>query len=267
VIVSATLEIPAPQKDLLAASPSTEPIVHTGSAADHQIRTSLELIGELYNYNHWIFNKVRPFIKGRVCEVGCGTGTITQYLLNYDEVVGIEPLTQSFREARTRFRQHLNTRFVNCFLANCPNDAVSAAAFDTVVCLNVLEHIEDDVDGLSRMSRLCQPGGRVVVLVPAHMSLYGGLDESFGHHRRYNRRTLRCAFVAAGLQPTYSFYMNVLGYFGWWWQSRCLRREQISVHASRLFNRLVPFLDAAERLLPPPFGQSLVMIGTPIEGK
>jgi len=98
----------------------------------------------------------------------------------------------------------------------------------------------------------------------AHMSIYGALDRSFGHCRRYNRRCLGRAFEAAGLRPTYSFYMNALGYFGWWWHSRLLRREQIPVQTGRFFNRLVPLLDAIERILPPPFGQSLVMVGTPV---
>ena len=122
--------------------------------------------------------------------------------------------------------------------------------------LKAIEGIEagaacSDVDGLARMRRVCHDRGRVIILVPAHMSIYGELDRSFGHVRRYNRRTLRRAFEAAGLQVSYSFYMNALGYFGWWWQSRWQRREEISVSGARLFNRLVPFLDAAERLPAP----------------
>jgi len=233
------------------------------SAIGDQVRTSLELLSDLYNYNHWIFNKVRPFIRGRVCEVGCGIGNITQFLLNAPSVVAIEPCPDACRHVRQRFQAHLNIRFVQCALADCPSDDVPAGQFDTVVCLNVLEHIEDDVDSLIRMRQLCRPRGRVVILVPAHMSIYGQLDRSFHHYRRYNRRSLRAAFTAASLKPQYSTYLNALGYFGWWWHSCCRQRRQIPRNASRLFNRFVPFLDAAERLIPPPFGQSLIMVGTP----
>ena len=59
--------------------------------ADKRVRGSLEMIRKLYNYNHWLFNKVRPFTRGSVCEVGSGIGNITQFLVNYERVVGIEP--------------------------------------------------------------------------------------------------------------------------------------------------------------------------------
>jgi len=232
--------------------------------ADADIRTSLELISELYHYNHWIFDRVRAFVRGRICEVGCGIGTITQFLLNHERIVGIEPSANSSEAARARFATHLNVDITRCFLSDCPCERVPAAFFDTLLCLNVLEHIEDDIAALSQMRQLCAPNGRVVILVPAHMTLYGQLDRSFGHYRRYNKHSMRRAFGEAGLDVTHTSYMNSLGYLGWLWQSRIRRRRQIPVSGARLFNRLVPFLDAIERLFPLPFGQSLLTVGTPV---
>ncbi len=243
----------------LGPDPGIAPEVTSRGA--HEVHTSLEVLSELYNYNHWLFNKVRPFIGDRVCEVGCGIGNITQFLLNHRQVVGLEPLPASFRRSVRRFRDHLNTRIVNCSLEDCPSDIVAAGGFDTLLCMNVLEHIDDDIAALSTMRRLCAPGGRVVILVPAHMSIYGELDRSFGHCRRYNRRSLSAAFRQAGLEPTYSRYLNSIGFFGWFWEGRCLCRSQIRPQSAHLFNRLVPFIDAVERLLPLPFGQSLLMVG------
>jgi len=177
--------------------------------------------------------------------------------------VGLEPSRASFDRVKARFARHLNLRFVSGSLDECPNSEVPAGRYETVVCMNVLEHIRDDVDALERMRRLCSQKGRVVVLVPAHMCIYGELDRAVGHYRRYTRRALRQAFEQAGLRATYSFHLNALGFFGWWWHSRVLKRERIPVDAGRFFNRLVPFLDAAERLIPPPFGQSVIMVGTP----
>ncbi len=233
------------------------------SPATKEVHTSLELIKELYNYNHWIFNKVRPWIRGSVCEVGSGLGNITQFLLNAERVVGLEPHAESLHEISRRFAEHLNISFAPHTIQHCPNEDIPAGSFDTVLCLNVLEHIEDDLIAVSRMRELCLDRGRVVMLVPAHMSAYGTMDQSFGHYRRYNRRGLRALFAEAGLKTTYSFYMNALGYFGWLWEGRVLRRRRISVSAARTFNRLVPFVDAIERVVRLPFGQSLVMIGTP----
>ncbi len=245
-----------PPIDGIRAQPTAVP-------ADAEVRTSLELLSELYNYNHWIFNKIRPFLRGRVCEIGCGIGTITQFMLNHEKVVGVEPSAKSQRAAQERFAEHLNVEIAQRFLSDCPCDTVPAGKFDSVICLNVLEHIEDDVDALQRMSQLCAPKGRVIIFVPAHMSIYGQMDRSFGHWRRYNRKTLRQTFENAGLKTQHSFYMNSLGYFGWWLQGRLLKRNQVPIESARLFNRMVPFLDAIERLLPLPFGQSVVMVGTP----
>jgi SAM-dependent methyltransferase len=239
------------------------PEVEVAIRNDCEVRESLDILRDLYNYNHWLFNRVRPFIRGRVCEVGCGIGTTTQFLLNFESVTCLEPSFDSFLEARSRFRRHTNVRVIHGPIESCPNPDVPTAGFDTVICLNVLEHLADDVDALGRMARLCSEKGRVIILVPAHMSAFGKLDESFGHYRRYNKRSLGKVFTAAGLCVRYSFYMNAAGYFGWLLQSRILKRTQISPESGRLFNRMVPLLDVAERLCPPPFGQSVVLVGEP----
>ncbi len=231
--------------------------------ADAEVRESLDVLSDLYNYNHWLYNKIRPFICGRVCEIGCGIGNITQFLLNHPEVVGVEPSSASCCAAQERFDAHANVRIVGRLLSDAPCTELSASHFDTVMCLNVLEHIEDDIDALSTMRKLCRTGGKIVILVPAHQGIYGGLDETLGHYRRYNKRSLLRAFEQSGIAVQRSFYLNAIGFFGWWWESRCLGRRELSREKARVFNRLVPFIDAMERIIPPPFGQSIVMVGTP----
>lgn len=228
-----------------------------------EVYASLAVIDKLYNYNHWIFNKVRPFIRRTVCEVGCGTGNITQFLLNKDRVVGIDPYAAAVRQAKERFKDHLNLAFAQYTIEQCPNPDVPVEAFESVICLNVLEHIPDDVGALRRMASLCTAKGRVIVLVPALMSAYGEMDRSFGHIRRYSRRSLTAAFGQAGLDVVYTGYMNAVGYFGWLWEGRIMRRKRIRPQAAATFNRIVPFVDALERVLRPPFGQSIIAVGTP----
>ncbi|MBU0717826.1 MAG: class I SAM-dependent methyltransferase [Planctomycetes bacterium] len=245
--MACAVTMPAPALDLC---PQTE------------VHNSLEVIDELYNYTHWIFSTIRPFIRGSVCEIGCGIGAITEFLLNQERVVAIEPHPEAFRRIQHRFADHRNVSFLPCSLQQCPNEDVRSEGFDTVICLNVLEHLENDIDSLHRMRRLCRDKGQVVVLVPAHMSIYGEMDRSFGHYRRYNRRTLSRAFAQAGLEVADTFYMNAVGYFGWLWEGRIMRRRRISASRARVFDRLVPIVDAIERIIKPPFGQSLVMVGT-----
>ncbi len=256
--------------DLRADEQGCESPAHAGDTgrsgklpAEKATRTSLVLLREQYHYNHWIYSNLRPFVRGRICDVGCGIGNITQFLLNYDQVVGIEPSADSFRQAQAYFSNHLNVRLINAFLSDVPQEVAPAGSFDTVLCVNVLCEIEDEIAALRAMRQLCRPGGNVVVLAAAHMGLYGALDRAYGFYRRHSRRSLRRAFESAGLRPTTAFHMNALGFFGWWWHSRVLKRKQIGTGSTRFFERLVPFLDAFERVVRPPFGQSLVMVGTP----
>ncbi len=232
------------------------------ASVEVEVHDSLETLAGLYAYNHWFYSRLYPFLHGSICDIGCGTGTFIQFLLNYERVVGLEPYAVSLNAARGRFRPHRNVEFVQAWLADCPNEKLPPEAFDTVVCLRVLDALEDDRDALARMRQLCRPGGNVVIVAAAHKSAYGSLDRALGHRRRYNRRTLSRVFQAAGLTVTRSFYMNALGYFGWLWQSRILGRKRIPLGGARMLNRLVPFLDAFERLISPPFGQSIVMVGT-----
>ncbi|HYM61803.1 MAG TPA: methyltransferase domain-containing protein, partial [Thermoanaerobaculia bacterium] len=134
--------------------------------------------------------------------------------------------------------------------------------FDTIVSLNVLEHIEDDVAALRAMREILAPGGHVALLVPAHPSLYGEYDRLDGHFRRYTRRSFEAAIRRAGFEQVRLRYFNTLGAAGWWVTYKLLRR---SIHDSgdfRLMNAAIPILRPIERLIPPPFGLSVTAIVT-----
>jgi len=135
-----------------------------------------------------------------------------------------------------------------------------AERLDTVVCLNVLEHIEDDRASLRAMHDLLQPGGRLALLVPSLRALYGTLDEALGHFRRYVPAELSEKLGAAGFRLRHLEYFNLAGVPGWWVAGRVLRRRLIPTGALRWYEALVP-LFRLERLLPWRIGQSLIAIG------
>jgi 2-polyprenyl-3-methyl-5-hydroxy-6-metoxy-1,4-benzoquinol methylase len=164
---------------------------------------SLRILATIYNYNHWIFGMIRDFLKGTVLEVGAGIGNITQFMLNAETLVCLEPDEGYRRYMEKRFANHLNVRTVSSRMEECPNSEVAAGSFDSVVCLNVLEHIKDDVGALMNCKGCLKPGGTIVVLVPAIPFIYGEMDRAMGHFRRYTKRSLKRAFVNAGLQPVH----------------------------------------------------------------
>lgn len=232
-------------------------IAADGDAVSH----SLAVLSEVYHYNHWVFDSIRDYLRGSVVEVGAGIGNITQFLLNLERVVCLEPFEPYRRYLSQRLEPHRNVAVLGSAIQDCPGPEVPAAAFDSVICLNVLEHIADDLDALRRMAGLARPGGRVVVFVPALPVLYGEMDRAMGHVRRYTLRGLRRLFRDAGLRPIRGRYMNLIGAAAWFWRGRVRRKSTVPESATKLFDRMVPFISAAERLLPILFGQSVLVVG------
>ncbi|MGD0618405.1 MAG: methyltransferase domain-containing protein, partial [Bryobacteraceae bacterium] len=132
---------------------------------------------------------------------------------------------------------------------------------DSCVCLNTLEHVEDDAQALRNMASVLTPRGVVVLLVPAFPALYGPIDRNLGHWRRYRRCDLARLANEAGLRLRRVRYINVAGFFGWWMNARILQRDTQSAGQIALFDRLiVPILSRVESAIPPPFGQSLLAV-------
>ena len=232
---------------------------------DDAVSASLAILSTLYHYNLWIFDMVRDHLGPTIVEVGAGVGNITQFLLNAERVVCLEPFEPYREYLARRFAKHLNVEISPSRIEECPNARADAGDFDSVLCLNVLEHIADDVEALRRMRQLLRPDGRAIVLVPALGVLYGQMDRAMGHLRRYTLGSLKRAFHAAGLKPVWGRYMNLAGALGWWWAGRVMKKSQLSASKARMFNRLVPIFSAVERLVPVPVGQSVVVVRRPAE--
>jgi len=212
-------------------------------------------------YFAWQSELARQALGARVLEIGCGLGNFTEQIRDREWVVGldVDPACVAHHQRRFSDARHIRAMAL---------DALDPALldlrrerFDSIACLNVLEHIEDDVTLLRRMHGLLPAGGRVVLIVPAFMALYGPIDRNLGHYRRYTRRSLRAAATQAGLHVGELRFMNTVGFFGWWLNAKILRRTEQSEEQIAVFDRyVVPVMSRAEALVPPPFGQSLLAI-------
>lgn len=213
-------------------------------------------------YDRYLFDRVEPFLKGSICEVGSGLGRFTRYLAGHEQVTALEPDGALHLSALRQAAYQINIKHVHRRLEDCPNDEVPAGAYDTVLCLNRLECVTYDITALEIMGELLSDQGHVIVVASAMPQLFGPADRLQGRLRRYSASVLAGAFEQAGLQVTRHFFFNLPGLCGWWLLSRLLRRHAIPRSLQQLGQRGLPLVAAAERLLRPPLGLSLLMVGT-----
>ena len=211
-------------------------------------------------YFDWQSDLSKAQLGRRVLEIGCGLGNFTERLLDRELVVGIDIDPNCIRHHQHRFagKPHIRSRVI---------DALDPAflhlrdeRIDSIVCLNVLEHIEQDETVLTRMQQVLPPGGRVVLMIPAFMALYGPIDHHLGHYRRYTRAGLEQTAQRAGLRPRLLHYMNTVGFFGWWLNAKMQRQEQSEAQIATFDNYVVPVMARLEGWVRPPFGQSLFAV-------
>lgn len=231
-------------------------------AADPAGAETLEIMRAAPRYNAWQYERIAPFIGRRVLEVGSGVGNISQHIVSAGrELVILTDTDEYYRqELRARFSGRGNVLVDSLTLP----DPGAAARFrdsrlDTVIALNVVEHIEDDVGALRTMGEMVTRGGRVIILVPALPWLYGSLDTELQHYRRYSSGHLTTVVGAAGLALDKLFWFNAVGVAGWWLNAVVRRAPRIPLDQLKAFDRLVPLLRFEDRL-PLPFGQSLIAV-------
>jgi 2-polyprenyl-3-methyl-5-hydroxy-6-metoxy-1,4-benzoquinol methylase len=216
----------------------------------------LDHLGQADRFSGWVAGEIAPYLGRAILEIGCGTGTFTRLMAPAaDRLLAIDIDAQFVRTARKAVAAFpaVKVERADVTKSALPQD------FDTVVMLDVLEHIEDDVAMLKRLRACLAPGGRIVVKVPAIPSLHGPMDDAIGHFRRYDSETLRAALEAAGFEMIACRPFNMLAILGWWLNGKVLGRTVPPGEQVRLFDRLVPLLRAVERLIGPPFGLSLIV--------
>lgn len=214
-------------------------------------------------YLEWQMSRFLPHLGERVLEIGCGVGGIIDLLPRKELIVALDIDEEVLAYAAERHAGREECRFERVDITALGDDdraRLAALRFDTIICINLLEHIEDDAGALALMRDLLVPGGVLALLVPAHPSLYGAYDRADGHFRRYRKRELRDKLRRAGFTARELRHFNSVGAVGWWIKYKLLRSDIHGGTDFRLMNALIPFLKRLERAIPPPFGLSLTTI-------
>jgi 2-polyprenyl-3-methyl-5-hydroxy-6-metoxy-1,4-benzoquinol methylase len=203
---------------------------------------TLQIFSETGAFNRWMFEEIEPFCGGVILEIGSGIGNISTYLLErFDEVVLSDLRPEYLKRLSRSFGGHPALKEV-CQLDLATRDLISmrpelAGRFDTVVALNVVEHIKDHETAIANCKQLLRPGGQLVVLVPAYAWLYNVMDEELGHFRRYQEKELVALLEGEGFEVTHTQFFNMAAIFGWWLTGSLFRIRLLKRGPVRLFNR------------------------------
>jgi 2-polyprenyl-3-methyl-5-hydroxy-6-metoxy-1,4-benzoquinol methylase len=233
-----------------------------GNLKEDHSTSWLPYMEQTINYNNWVYSNYKKYLGQRILDIGSGFGTFVEYYKDKEIVLCVEPSTDACGFLLDRFAGMDNI----VLLSTDVNDDVvieraKELSIDTIVCLNVLEHIKDDKLVISNMNNVLKTGGKLILYVPAMKMIYGTLDVALYHHRRYDKSELEKMLKEAGFEILSSRYMNFLGVLSWFIYSRVLKRS-IPAEGRILFydKYLVPIVSFIEKIIRPPFGQSLLII-------
>jgi SAM-dependent methyltransferase len=194
------------------------------------------------NYNAWLFARCEAYLGSRVLDAGAGIGTFSELAAQGRDVVALEPDPDLAPVLRRRFEGRDDVAVMEEMVESV------GGTFDSIICFNVLEHIRDDAVALRRFFDVLVPGGRLLLLVPAHKWLYGGIDRGVAHERRYEKSELHDRLTGAGFEVDVLRLVNPVGALGWFVSSRLRKREEVPRGPLSLYDRLVPLLRPLDRI-------------------
>jgi SAM-dependent methyltransferase len=194
-----------------------------------------------------------------VLEIGAGLGNLTRALMPRDRYTAtdINPHYLDYLANFAESRPYLDVRRFD--LADPSASDGVAGQYDTVVCLNVLEHVAQEAQGARNLFSALVPGGRAIVLVPQGPSLYGTLDRVLGHERRYTTAMLQATLEGAGFDVERIFGFNRASRPGWWLNGTLLERERFSRIQLKILDWMIWLIRRIDRMLPWP-GVSLIAV-------
>ena len=221
----------------------------------------LEAMSFAVNYHRWIAGQLRPFLGRRVVEAGAGSGNFTEMLLEAgpEHITALEPSENMFPLLRRRWEGDDRVTCMQSFFGDAAPKL--AGNCDSVVYVNVMEHVEDDAGELRMAWEALPAGGHVCIYVPALPALFSAFDRAVGHHRRYTRATLRERLLGAGFEISRLTYCDFLGIVPWYLAFTLGGKILQGGHVSTYDRWVVPLACRLEGLVPPPIGKNLLAIG------
>jgi glycosyltransferase involved in cell wall biosynthesis len=226
--------------------------------ADEHGSEILARLNRAPRFTKWMADTIRPYLGERILEIGAGIGNLTANLVPRS-VYWASDINPHYLERLKKLKQtrpYLQVQYTDA----TAEETYPEQQFDTVLCLNVVEHLEDDVSALRNIRASLEKNGLAIVLVPNGPGLYGSLDRVLGHYRRYNRQQLIQACQQAGFRVEKILKFNRIGAPGWWWNGRILKKDTFGFWQIKTLNTILPVIRPIDRFLPFPHLSWIVIL-------
>lgn len=231
--------------------------------------SDLEDLKGLTNYHSWIYQEIQPFLGLRLAEVGSGLGTFSKVLIDkhlascsasiavYEPAQNLFPHLKDFLDGQyPDLIKSKKVIFSNSEFSSRPQE------YDTIILINVLEHIKNDTAFLQEARESLIKSGRLILFVPALTWLYSEFDREVGHCRRYTRETLSQLMKQEGFEIIKSIYMDFLGILPWYIVNVIGKSKSINPKLAKIYDTVgIPLTKTMEKLLPPKIGKNILIIG------
>jgi len=221
---------------------------------------NLEILNENQNFTDWMYEEIKPFISGDILEVGSGIGTYSKKLLKdfKKQNIILSDIDNQFIVLLKKKYSKKNIKIIKLDLEK--NNNVREKV-DTIIALNVLEHIKNDTAALQNIYDCLKPKGRAIILVPAHKNLYNCIDKAVGHYRRYTKKELIQKIKKTKLKIKYIQYFNFISIFGWYLNGTIFKKSIIDKNAIKIFNWGIPLFKFIDKnILLNKIGISIILI-------
>jgi 2-polyprenyl-3-methyl-5-hydroxy-6-metoxy-1,4-benzoquinol methylase len=228
--------------------------------------STLEVIAEADRFNRWMYQTILPFCRGKIFEIGSGTGNISRCFVEDNHSIMLSDIREHYcSNLATRFGDSPSVLGIeNIDLTDPEFDTKFSGhigEYNTVFALNVIEHISDDVLALNNCCKLLSEGGQLIILVPSYQKLYNQFDRELGHYRRYTKSSLTQAFTQTPLRIIHRQYFNFTGLFGWFITGSLLRKSAIPGGQMKIYNTLLPVIRIIDKLVLNRAGLSTIIVG------
>lgn len=225
---------------------------------------NLMTIDSAANFANWMYEEIRPYLSGNILELGSGIGTYSERVVrDFEEsTIVLSDIDEIYiGNLKLRFDSNKNVFVKKIDLSKKEDFEDLNVGIDSVFALNVLEHIEDDIAALNNIYKVLEPGGKLIILVPAHEFLFNCIDKAIGHYRRYSKKEIITKVKQTKFKIVKLFYFNFAAIPGWYINGNIFKQAKVNEEAVGIFDKIVLILKPIERyILLRKLGISLIVV-------